>query len=242
LNRIPVGTVVHAVELEPGRGAQMARSAGTSAQITAREGNLVTLRLPSGERRRVRSECRATVGVVGNQSHQNVRWGKAGRKRHLGIRPTVRGTVMNPVDHPHGGGEGKSTPGRSPVTPWGKPTLGSPTRKKHKRSDYSPRFLFTWPNSRVSVMGAEQAASVLVQVKREQLAREKKELSEEEAKAIAGPVLEKYEREGDPYFGTAHLWDDGILDPADTRKAIGLALAASLNAPIPATPAPVFRF
>jgi large subunit ribosomal protein L2 len=123
LNRIPVGTVVHAVELEPGRGAQMARSAGTSAQITAREGNLVTLRLPSGERRRVRAECRATIGVVGNQSHQNVRWGKAGRKRHLGIRPTVRGTVMNPVDHPHGGGEGKSTPGRSPVTPWGKPTL-----------------------------------------------------------------------------------------------------------------------
>src|ERR671917_2535387 len=113
LNRIPVGTVVHAVELEPGRGAQMARSAGTSAQITAREGAYVTLRLPSGERRRVRGECRATLGVVGNQSHQNVRWGKAGRKRHLGIRPTVRGTVMNPVDHPHGGGEGKSTPGRS---------------------------------------------------------------------------------------------------------------------------------
>jgi large subunit ribosomal protein L2 len=130
-----VGTVVHAVELEPGRGAQLARSAGTSAQLVAREGGLVTLRLPSGERRRVRAECRATVGVVGNQSHQNVRWGKAGRKRHLGVRPTVRGTVMNPVDHPHGGGEGKSTPGRSPVTPWGKPTLGSPTRKKHKRSD-----------------------------------------------------------------------------------------------------------
>jgi large subunit ribosomal protein L2 len=101
----------------------------------AREGKYVTLRLPSGERRRVRSECRATVGVVGNQSHQNVRWGKAGRKRHLGIRPTVRGTVMNPVDHPHGGGEGKSTPGRAPVTPWGKITQGSPTRKKHKRSD-----------------------------------------------------------------------------------------------------------
>jgi large subunit ribosomal protein L2 len=113
----------------------MARSAGTSAQVTAREGDLVTLRLPSGERRRVRAECRATVGVVGNQSHQNVRWGKAGRKRHLGIRPTVRGTVMNPVDHPHGGGEGKSTPGRAPVTPWGKITQGSPTRKKHKRSD-----------------------------------------------------------------------------------------------------------
>src|ERR687895_1452713 len=135
LNRIPVGTVVHAVELEPGRGAQLARSAGTSAQITAREGDLVTLRHPSGERRRVRAECRATVGVVGNQSHQNVSLGKAGRKRHLGVRPTVRGTVMNPVDHPHGGGEGKSTPGRSPVTPWGKITQGSPTRKKHKRSD-----------------------------------------------------------------------------------------------------------
>ncbi|HZB82404.1 MAG TPA: 50S ribosomal protein L2 [Rubrobacteraceae bacterium] len=135
LSRIPVGTVVHNVELEPGKGAQMARSAGTSAQITAREGDHVTLRLPSGERRRVRGKCRATVGVVGNQSHQNVRLGKAGRKRHLGVRPTVRGTVMNPVDHPHGGGEGKSTPGRAPVTPWGKPTLGSPTRKKHKRSD-----------------------------------------------------------------------------------------------------------
>src|SRR3712207_1236890 len=99
------------------------------------EGAYVTLRLPSGERRRVRGECRATVGVVGNQSHQNVRLGKAGRKRHLGVRPTVRGTVMNPVDHPHGGGEGKATPGRAPVTPWGKITQGSPTRKKHKRSD-----------------------------------------------------------------------------------------------------------
>ncbi len=135
LNRIPVGTVIHAVELEPGRGAQMARSAGTSAQLVAREGRLVTLRLPSGERRRVRAECRATVGVVGNQSHQNVRWGKAGRRRHLGVRPTVRGTVMNPVDHPHGGGEGKTTPGRVPVTPWGKIAQGSPTRKKNKQSD-----------------------------------------------------------------------------------------------------------
>jgi large subunit ribosomal protein L2 len=132
LNRIPVGTVVHAVELEPGRGAQMARSAGTSAQITAREGALVTLRLPSGERRRVRAECRATVGVVGNQSHQNVRWGKAGRKRHLGIRPTVRGTVMNPVDHPHGGGEGKTSGGRHPVTPWGQPTRGYKTRNNKR--------------------------------------------------------------------------------------------------------------
>jgi large subunit ribosomal protein L2 len=135
---LTVGSVVMSgpdVELEPGRGAQMARSAGTSAQLVAREGNYVTLRLPSGERRRVRAECRATVGAVGNQSHQNVRLGKAGRKRHLGVRPTVRGTVMNPVDHPHGGGEGKSTPGRAPVTPWGKITQGSPTRKKHKRSD-----------------------------------------------------------------------------------------------------------
>ena len=153
LNRIPVGTVVHAVELEPGRGAQMARSAGTSAQLTAREGSLVTLRLPSGERRRVRSECRATVGVVGNQSHQNVRWGKAGRKRHLGIRPTVRGTVMNPVDHPHGGGEGKSTPGRAPVTPWGKITQGSPTRKKHMNENNEKRMLKTW--SRASVVYPE---------------------------------------------------------------------------------------
>ena len=107
---------------------------------------------------------------------------------------------------------------------------------------YSPRFLFTWPNSRVSVMGAEQAASVLAQVKREQLAREKKELTPEEEQRITAPVMEKYEREGDPYFGTAHLWDDGILDPVDTRKAIGLALAACLRAPIPASPAPVFRF
>ncbi|MBA2442685.1 MAG: 50S ribosomal protein L2 [Rubrobacter sp.] len=135
LNRIPVGTVVHNVELEPGRGAQMARSAGTNAQLVAREGRLVTMRLPSGERRRVSGECRATVGVVGNQSHQNIRWGKAGRKRHLGRRPVVRGTVMNPVDHPHGGGEGKSTPGRAPVSFTGKPAQGSPTRKKHKRSD-----------------------------------------------------------------------------------------------------------
>ncbi|WP_273842325.1 50S ribosomal protein L2 [Rubrobacter calidifluminis] len=135
LNRIPVGTVVHAVELEPGKGAQLARSAGTSAQIIAREGSLVTLRLPSGERRMVRAECRATVGVVGNQSHQNVRWGKAGRKRYLGVRPTVRGTAMNPVDHPHGGGEGKAGPGRAPVTPWGKITQGQPTRKKKKPSD-----------------------------------------------------------------------------------------------------------
>ncbi|CAN5263177.1 50S ribosomal protein L2 [soil metagenome] len=135
LNRIPVGTVIHNVELEAGRGGQIARSAGNSAQLVAREGSLVTLRLPSGERRRVRGECRATVGVVGNQSHQNIRWGKAGRSRYRGKRPQTRGTVMNPVDHPHGGGEGKSTPGRPPVTPWGQITQGQPTRKKHKKSD-----------------------------------------------------------------------------------------------------------
>jgi len=135
LNRIPVGTTVHNVELEAGRGGQIARSAGNSAQLVAREGALVTLRLPSGERRRVRGECRATVGVVGNQSHQNVRWGKAGRRRYKGKRPHMRGTVMNPVDHPHGGGEGKSTPGRPPVTPWGQITQGQPTRKKNKASD-----------------------------------------------------------------------------------------------------------
>ena len=135
LNRIPVGTTVHNVELEAGRGGQIARSAGNSAQLVAREGALVTLRLPSGERRRVRGECRATVGVVGNQSHQNIRWGKAGRRRYKGKRPHMRGTVMNPVDHPHGGGEGKSTPGRAPVTPWGQITQGHPTRKKNKASD-----------------------------------------------------------------------------------------------------------
>jgi large subunit ribosomal protein L2 len=135
LNRIPVGTVIHNVELEAGRGGQIARSAGNSAQLVAREGSLVTLRLPSGERRRVRGECRATVGVVGNQSHQNIRWGKAGRNRYRGKRPHMRGTVMNPVDHPHGGGEGKSTPGRPPVTPWGQITQGQPTRKKNKASD-----------------------------------------------------------------------------------------------------------
>jgi large subunit ribosomal protein L2 len=135
LNRIPVGTVIHNVELEAGRGGQIARSAGNSAQLVAREGSLVTLRLPSGERRRVRGECRATVGVVGNQSHQNIRWGKAGRSRYRGKRPHMRGTVMNPVDHPHGGGEGKSTPGRPPVTPWGQITQGQPTRKKNKASD-----------------------------------------------------------------------------------------------------------
>jgi len=136
LQNIPVGTTVHCVELKNGKGAQMVRSAGASAQLMAKEGNYATLRLPSGEMRLVRIECRATIGQVGNLDHQNVRIGKAGRKRHMGIRPTVRGSVMNPCDHPHGGGEGRAPIGRSgPVTPWGKPTLGYKTRKKNKPSD-----------------------------------------------------------------------------------------------------------
>jgi large subunit ribosomal protein L2 len=135
LSRMPVGTVVHCVELQPGRGGQMVRSAGASAQLMAKEGEMASLRLPSGEMRLVRAECRATVGVVGNAEHQNVKVGKAGRKRHMGVRPQTRGTAMNPVDHPHGGGEGSTTAGRHPVTPWGKPTLGYRTRKKNKSSD-----------------------------------------------------------------------------------------------------------
>lgn len=136
LKNIPVGTTVHCVELKTGKGAQMVRSAGSSAQLMAKEGNYATLRLPSGEMRLVRIECRATIGQVGNLDHQNVRIGKAGRTRHMGIRPTVRGSVMNPNDHPHGGGEGRAPIGRSgPVTPWGKPTLGYKTRKKNKPSD-----------------------------------------------------------------------------------------------------------
>jgi large subunit ribosomal protein L2 len=135
LANMPVGTVVHNVELQPGRGGQMARSAGASVQLMAKESGMATLRLPSGEMRLVRTECRATVGVIGNADHQNVKIGKAGRKRHMGVRPQTRGTAMNPVDHPHGGGEGSTTPGRHPVTPWGVPTLGYRTRKKNKRSD-----------------------------------------------------------------------------------------------------------
>jgi large subunit ribosomal protein L2 len=135
LARMPTGTVVHNVELEPGRGGQIARSAGTGVQLMAKEGGMATLRLSSGEMRMVRAECRATVGTVGNADHQNVKIGKAGRKRHLGVRPQTRGTAMNPVDHPHGGGEGSTTPGRHPVTPWGVPTLGYRTRKKNKPSD-----------------------------------------------------------------------------------------------------------
>jgi large subunit ribosomal protein L2 len=133
--RIPVGTVVHNVELQPGRGGQLARSAGAGVQLMAKEGDMATLRLPSGEMRMVRVQCRATVGTIGNADHQNVDVGKAGRKRHMGVRPQTRGTAMNPVDHPHGGGEGSTTAGRHPVTPWGKPTLGYRTRKKHKASD-----------------------------------------------------------------------------------------------------------
>ena len=135
LARIPTGTVVHNVELNAGRGGQMARSAGNGVQLMAKEGAMATLRLPSGEMRMVRAECRATIGTVGNSDHQNVKIGKAGRKRHLGVRPQTRGTAMNPVDHPHGGGEGSTTPGRHPVTPWGVPTLGYRTRKKNKPSD-----------------------------------------------------------------------------------------------------------
>jgi large subunit ribosomal protein L2 len=135
LSRIPVGTVIHNVELQPGRGGQLARSAGASVQLMAKEGDMATLRLPSGEMRLVRAECRATVGVIGNAEHQNITVGKAGRKRHMGVRPQTRGTAMNPVDHPHGGGEGSTTAGRHPVTPWGVPTLGYRTRKKNKDSD-----------------------------------------------------------------------------------------------------------
>lgn len=133
---IPVGTFIHNVELYPGKGAQLVRSAGNMAQLMAKEGDFALLRLPSGELRNVPINCKATVGQVGNIDHENVNYGKAGRRRHMGWRPTVRGSVMNPCDHPHGGGEGKSPVGRpGPVTPWGKPTLGYKTRKKHNRSD-----------------------------------------------------------------------------------------------------------
>ena len=133
---IPVGTFIHNVELYPGKGAQLVRSAGNMAQLMAKEGIYALLRLPSGELRNVPAQCKATIGQVGNIDHENVDYGKAGRKRHMGWRPTVRGSVMNPCDHPHGGGEGKSPIGRpGPVTPWGKPTLGYKTRKKHNRSD-----------------------------------------------------------------------------------------------------------
>jgi len=135
LRNIPTGTVVHNVELTPGRGGQLGRSAGTSIQLMAKEGERATLRLPSGEMRMVSVDCRATVGTISNVEHQNIDIGKAGRNRHKGKRPQTRGTAMNPVDHPHGGGEGSTTPGRHPVTPWGVPTLGYPTRRKNKPSD-----------------------------------------------------------------------------------------------------------
>ncbi len=146
LKNIPVGTVIHNIELTAGKGAQIVRSAGTSAQLMAKEGNYATLRLPSGEMRYVRIECRATIGTVSNLTHEIINLGKAGRKRHMGIRPTVRGSVMNPNDHPHGGGEGKSPVGHpGPLTPWGKPALGLKTRKNKK---YSDRLIIKKRNSK----------------------------------------------------------------------------------------------
>jgi large subunit ribosomal protein L2 len=135
LGEMPTGTVVHNVELVPGQGGKMGRAAGTAIQVVAKEGEMVTLRLPSSEMRMVRAECRATVGSLSNAEHQNLKIGKAGRNRHRGKRPQTRGVAMNPVDHPHGGGEAHHTPGGHPVTPWGKPTLGYRTRKKGKQSD-----------------------------------------------------------------------------------------------------------
>jgi large subunit ribosomal protein L2 len=134
LASIPIGTVVHNVEMTPGRGGQLGRSAGAAIQLVAKEGRYATLRLPSSEMRMVPIDCRATIGAIGNVDHENVSIGKAGRNRHRGIRPQTRGTAMNPVDHPHGGGEGKTTAGRHPVTPWGVPTIGYRTRKKNKPS------------------------------------------------------------------------------------------------------------
>ncbi|MDD2579328.1 MAG: 50S ribosomal protein L2 [Clostridia bacterium] len=136
IESIPVGTVIHNIELKPGKGAQMVRTAGAGAQLMAKEEKYAQVRLPSGEVRMVLMNCRATIGSVSNSEHENISIGKAGRKRHLGVRPTVRGVVMNPVDHPHGGGEGKSPVGRpAPVTPWGVPTLGKKTRNRKKMSD-----------------------------------------------------------------------------------------------------------
>jgi len=135
MNKIPLGTEIHNIELKPGRGGQIVRSAGASAQLMAREGSYATIKLPSGEVRMVRQACMATIGQVGNADHSNVTLGKAGRSRWLGRRPKVRGVVMNPVDHPMGGGEGKSSGGRHPTTPWGKPTKGYKTRKKRKKSN-----------------------------------------------------------------------------------------------------------
>ena len=135
LELIPLGTIVHNIELIPGRGGKMVRAAGNFAQVMAKEGNYVTIKLPSGEMRMVRKECMATIGTLGNAEFKNLSIGKAGRKRYMGIRPTVRGVTMNPCDHPHGGGEGKTGPGGHPKTPWGKPALGYKTRKQGKASD-----------------------------------------------------------------------------------------------------------
>ena len=136
IDSIPVGTMIHNIELHPGQGGKLVRSAGQEAQLMAKEGKYAHVRLPSGEMRLILSKCRATIGTVGNADHENVKIGKAGRTRHMGIRPTVRGSVMNPVDHPHGGGEGRAPVGHSgPMTPWGKPALGYKTRKKNNRTD-----------------------------------------------------------------------------------------------------------
>ena len=136
IENIPVGTLIHNIELSPGRGGQLVRGAGTSAQLMAKDGGYAQVRLPSGEVRMIRLDCKATIGQVGNLDYENIKIGKAGRKRHMGFRPTVRGSVMNPCDHPHGGGEGKSPIGRpSPVTPWGKPALGLKTRSKKNKSN-----------------------------------------------------------------------------------------------------------
>ena len=136
IDSIPVGTLIHNVELNPGQGGKLVRTAGQSAQLMAKEGKYATLRLPSGEMRKVLAKCRATIGAIGNADHENVKIGKAGRKRHMGWRPEVRGSVMNPVDHPHGGGEGRAPVGHSgPMTPWGKPALGYKTRNKKKSSN-----------------------------------------------------------------------------------------------------------
>ena len=133
---IPVGTLIHNIELNPGQGGKMVKAAGGEAQLMAKEGEYAHIRLPSGEMRLVRAKCRATIGTIGNTDHSNVKIGKAGRTRHMGVRPTVRGSVMNPVDHPHGGGEGRAPVGHSgPLTPWGKPALGYKTRKKNNRTD-----------------------------------------------------------------------------------------------------------
>ena len=136
IENIPVGTLIHNIELNPGQGGKLVRTAGGEAQLMAKEGKYAHVRLPSGEMRLVLARCRATIGTIGNTDHGNIKLGKAGRKRHLGIRPTVRGSVMNPVDHPHGGGEGKAPVGHAgPLTPWGKPALGYKTRQKNKKSD-----------------------------------------------------------------------------------------------------------